>query len=259
MFLFYLKRIIKSPVFWGCIMTQTILMVLGCYEDLNAAAANQLPVFYCFEVTNTIGISHVLLPAIVVIPFLFFFVDELEKGALYYSLIRSKKTTCYIGQILAAVLSSMMVTSLATILFSLICMLYGAGWQITDSQIQVFRGTHYEQMVQERFGLVYLIHVFVFVLYSVPWVLIGMVLSLFTKHRYLILIGPFILFMAANYLTELAGISWLRPGDTLLKGNTRSLAGGGLYFALTYHLTLSIALSICYLTVSKRRFHHEGI
>ena len=260
MFLFYLKRIIKSPVFWGGIILLTVLMVIGCYEDLGAASRNNIPVLYCLWVTNSIGISHVLVPAVVVIPFLFFFVDELEKGSLYYQLIRSRKTGCYLGQLGASVVSAMLLTILSVICFSLICMLYGAGWQANESLIQGYSGTYYEEMIQSQPWLVYLINVFVFVLYSTPWVLMGMVISLFTKHRYLILIGPLMIFMAMNYLTELAGLPWLGPDQTLLKGlDARNLAGGGIYYALSYHLILDVALSLCYLILSRRKYKHEGV
>lgn len=259
MFWFYLKRVLKSPVFFGCVILLTVLMVIGCYEDLGAAANNNIPVYYCFWVTNSIGISHVLVPAVVVIPFLFFFVDELDKGSLYYQLIRSKKTVCFLGQLGAAAASAMLTAALSVISFSLFCMLCGAGWQANDSLIQGYAGTFYEEMIQNRLWLAYLIGVFVFVLYATPWVLIGMVLSLFTKHRYLILIGPFMIFMAANYLTELAGLLWLGPDQTLLKGSARNLAGGGIYYALAYHLILDAALSLCYLIGARRKFQHEGI
>lgn len=261
MFLFYLRRMAKSPVFWGCIVLLSGLMVIGCYEDLGAAgnADNDISVMYCFWVTNSIGISHVLVPAVVVVPFLFFFVDELGKGSLYYQLIRSRKATYYLGQLGAALLSAMLIAVLSTILFSLICMLYGAGWQANDSLIQRYSGSCFEETIQRRPWVVYQVNVLAFVLYSTPWVLMGMVLSLFTKHRYLILIGPFIIFMAMNYLTELAGLYWLGPGWTLLKGAACNLSGGGIYYALAYHLTLDMALSLCYLIGSGRKFRYEGI
>ena len=256
---FYLKRTLKNPVFMICTALLTILMLIGCYEDLGAASANVIPVFYCFQVTNSIGISHVLLPAVVVIPFFSFFIEEVEKGALYYQLIRGNKKCCYLGQIGAAALSSMMVTLLATVLFSVVCMLFGAGWQINDTLIQGFSDTYYKELIQDRSYLVFIIHVLAFVLYSMPWVLIGMVISLFTKNRYLILIGPFIIFMAWSYLTELAGLMILNPGYTLLKGTVRIWVGGGIFYTIGYYLVVCVTLALWYLIVSYRRFHHEGL
>lgn len=256
---FYLKRIIQSPIFWVSVIALAVLMVIGCVEDLGAASQNLITILYCFQITNSIGISHVLLPAVVVIPFLFFYVDELEKGAMYYQLIRGGKDRSYRGQISAALLSAALITLLAVFLFFFVCVILGAKWQANDSLIMSFSNTYYEEMIQNKIYLVYIIYVLVFVCYSTPWTLMGVVISLFTKNRYLILIGPFIIFMAVSYLTELSGMLVLHPGYTLLKGITRTWGGGGLYYAIGYHFFLNTILSIWYLIMCRRRFRCEGI
>lgn len=92
--MYYLKRILKSPVFGMCIILLVSVMLIGCYGDLEAARENHSSVLYLFIVTNSVGIAHVLVPVITVVPFLFFYVEEMEKKSVYYRIIRmeSKKS-----------------------------------------------------------------------------------------------------------------------------------------------------------------------
>lgn len=259
MFFYYLKRIVKSPAFGGGILLLTLLLVMGCYEDLTGARANHLSVLYCFIITNTVGISHVLLPVLVPVPFLFIYAEELNEKLLYYQYIRSNTAAVYRGRLLAAIVSPALVCLISVVLFTGICIAYGAGWEAEDSMIQFFRNAAFANTVQERLWLVYGVYGLAFLLYSLPWTLIGLVASLFCKNKYIIFAASFIIFISFSYITQLLGLYWLDPGMTLLKGMVRSMAGGGIYYAFTYHMSFIAVLSLIYYIVSKRKFYYEGI
>lgn len=259
MFRYYGKRIFTSPVFAVCAVLQAAVMVIGCYVDLLAARHNVVSVLYCFVITNAIGISHVLIPVVAAVPFLFFYVEELEKKAVYYQLIRSSRRERLFGQLGAALLSAVAMTAAAVLLFTGVCLLFGAGWEANLSMKMYFENTYFEQMVLKNTVSVYLIHVLALLAYSAPWVLCGMIASLFSKNKYVILATPFIFFMALSYFTELLACFELNPGTTLLKGMALSFAGGGIYYNLLYHTVLILLLCGAYGIVSGRRFRHEGI
>ena len=259
MFIYDMKRIINSAAFWGSVFVLVAVMFLGCFEDLEAARANHLSVMYLFFVTTTVGITHVLIPAITIVPFMFCYLDEMQKGAIYYPLMRSSKKTYFSGIIFSALLSSAAVVLVSLILFTLICLAFGAGWEANASVIQFFKGDYFENMLEDSLGFVYIVHGIALILFSMPWAVVGIVISLFTTQKYLIVAGPFVFFMLFSYFTELLGVFWLNPGWTLLKGSVRTRIGGGIFHAFAYQLIFIIFLLLIYCLVWKRKLRYEGI
>ena len=232
--LFYIKRILSSPVFWFCSLLLIFVMILGCYEDLACAEQEKLPVLYFLITTNAVGITHVLVPVICTVPFLFYYVDELEKRTVYYQMIRMKKKRKYIGgQILAALITPCLVAFVSVIAFTLICLLFGAGFQSVDMIGEYFENSLFGEMIKDGSLLgVYMIHVAAFLLYSLPWVLVGIAVSYISKNRYVIIASPFIFDMVISYVTEMLSYDILGPDSTLLKGNVIYLFGGGIFYAI---------------------------
>ena len=260
MFGTYLKRVLKSPVFILCVIVTVVVMVMGCYTDLSVSKNNVTPVLYCIIITHTFGISHMLIPILTVMPFLFFYVEEIEKKVVYYQLIRSNKKAYYMGQILTALISAGLVACLSMVIFTFVCMIYGAGWQVDNSIKEYFIGTFFEKMINNGNVIaVYLIHCLAILCFSLPWTLVSMVVSLYSKNRFVIISSSFISYMAISYLTQMASLEKLDPGLTLLKGKMKSEPGGGIYHTLLYHFILISVLSAIYFIVSKRRFTNEGI
>ena len=267
MFRYYIRRILASPVYIGCVLLLLAVMLFGCAFELGVARESTISVLTCFRVSNSVGVSHVLIPMITALPFLFFFVDELEKKAVYYQLMRTNWRSCYGGRIGAALVSSMAVTALSLFLFTLICMAFGAGWKTSGVLEAAFEETFFEESLKKNTGLTYLVCCIALILYSAPWIVSGMVVSVFSKNRYLILALPGLFYLALSYLIQSLYMYWqwplfiwLNPGHTLLKRrDILALPGGGIFYTLCYHAILSILLIVVYWTESKRRIRREGL
>jgi len=247
-------------VFWGAVILLAGSMVLGAYPDLKMAQDNSISVLYCYLVTSSVGISHVLIPIVSIIPFTYFYVDELDKKAVYYSLIRCNKKTYYRSNVLTAIISSVLLVTLAVLIFVMICLAFGANTQ-TDSVLEgYYSGTFFQSWIEQGLSMrILLIHICAFVMFSIPWSLLSLVTSILSKNKYIIIASPFILFMAVSYATEMSSADLLNPGLMLLKGSMLKMSYGGLFYAIGYHTIVISLLSLFYYYMSKRRFLHEGL
>lgn len=255
-----MKKILKSGVFWGSVTLFVIIMVVGVYTDLLAAKGNQISVIYFYLVTNSVGIAHVLVPIITIIPFTFFYVEELDKKAVYYKLIRCSKKNYYVSNIVTSILSSVLVSVIALTVFFIICIVFGANFS-ADSVIEVYyEGTYFEAWIEnEQIILLVVVNVIMFLLFSIPWGLLSLAVSVLSKNKYIIIASPFIIFMGGSCIAEMMSLSMLHPGLMLLKGAILKMPYGGIFYATGYHMVFSFLFSVFYYVMSKRRFVHEGI
>jgi len=255
-----LKKIVCSAVFWGTVILLAGSMVLGAYSDLQNARNNSMSVLYCYLVTNSVGISHVLVPIVTIVPFTFFYVDELDKKAVYYSLIRCSKRKYYLANVLTAIISAVLVSSLAILIFVIVCLGFGANLQVDNMMVEYYSGTFFQTWIEsEMLVRILLIHICSFVIFSIPWPLLSLAVSILSKNKYVIIASPFILFMAASYVTEMSSADMLNPGLMLLKGSMLKKSYGGLFYAISYHVIFSLFFAFFYYCMSKRRFLHEGL
>ena len=256
-----MKRLLGSRVFWGTVVLFAAIMVAGAYEDLPDARANDISVLLLYDVTTSIGIVHALIAIVPIIPFAFFYVEELEKKAVYYNLVRCSKRSYYWSNIAAAVLSSALVAVFALLLFVLVCVAFGAGIE-TNSALR----NHYEISVfvewleDGRLIYVMLIRFLAFVAYASPWGLLCLLISIFSKNKYVIVAFPFIFNFAISYLLQSSPLSRFNPDLTLLKGKfVLGMPYGGIFYALGYHAVFITLFSVCYYVLSRRRYRHGGI
>lgn len=256
-----MKRLLGSRVFWIAVVMYAAIMAAGVYGDMEHAGANSTSVLYLFVVTSSLGIAHVLVSIVPIIPFAFFYVEELDKKAVYYHLIRSSKRSYYCSNIAAAFLSSVLVTVFALLLFILVCMVFGASlFACGDSMMSYFEGTVYAQWLENGRAIpVLLIKLLAFVAYASPWGLLCLVISIYSKNKYVIVAFPFICSIAVSYLLQISPLSILDPGLTLLKGSILKMPSGGIFYALGYHLVWITVSSVFYYVMSRRRFRREGI
>lgn len=254
-----MKRLLGSGVFWGTVVLFAVIMIAGVYGDLIIARGNSMSVLYMFVVTTAIGIAHVLVAIITIIPFAFFYVEELEKKAVYYNLIRCSKRSYYLSNIATAFFSSVLVTVFALLLFVLVCLAFGAGFD-PSRMIYYYEGTVYAPWMEDGHIIpVLLIEFLSFVAYSSPWGLLCLVISIFSKNKYVIIAFPFILHIAVSYGLQSSPLSILDPGLTLLKGSVLRMPCGGIFYALGYHGVWIAVFSVFYYVMSRRRYRHEGI
>lgn len=256
-----MKKIIIGPVFWGTVLIQAIAMLWGVWPDLQAANDNKISFLYCFQMTNTVGVSSVLMPILTVIPFAFFYVDELDKKTLYFSLIRSSEKRYLVSQIVSALFSGILVSAGAVACFALGCRIMNVSFAIDPSFMQqYFEDTYFECWMSEgKAGAIPLIYVGAFLLYSIPWGLICLITSLISRNKYIVIAAPFLLKTAVSYVTEGSPFELLNPVMTLLKGRAAKMYMGGFLYACVYHGAVILICSALYYGISRRNFGREGI
>ena len=264
MFGYYIRRIFKSPVFVGCVILQAGLMAFSVHADLKvrwdgSSDASLMYFLWLVEYYFPMMLIH----TVAAVPFLFFFVEELETRAIYYQVIRSNRKirSYYIGQAVSALLSSAAVAALSILLYTVCCHLCGAGWKTCDSMQHFFCGTYFEEQIQRSEAPVYFLHALSVVNYVAPWVLFGALASLISKNRYLIFAAPYLVFMFSNYLMQFFNVYQFSPVCTILHENRERMSdfGGGIFYNLIYNTIFSLILVTIYCVISERRFQHEGI
>ena len=257
-----MKRLLSSRVFWGTVVLFAAIMVAGAYEDLPHTRASGRSVLYLYMVTTSVGIAHVLMAIVPIIPFAFFYVEELEKKAVYYNLIRCSKRSYYWSNIAAAVLSSVLVAVFAVLLFALVCVAFGAGLETSDTLMNAYGISPDFRVWLEEGRLIYvlLINLLAFVAYASPWGLLCLLISIFSKNKYVIIAFPFILNIAVSYILQGSPLAQFDPGQTLLKTPIiLRKPYGGIFYALGYHAVFITLFSVCYYVMSRRRYRREGI
>ncbi len=260
MFRVRMKQLLGSGVFWGTVLPFAVIMVAGAYTDLPAARVNSSSVLYLYLVTSTVGIAHVLVPVVTILPFAFFYVEEMEKKAVYYNLIRSSKRAYYGSNIAAAVLSSMLVSAFGLLIFVLVCLGYGAVFGYSDAVLSFFEGSIYgDWLTDGRHVWVLLVKLLAFVVLSAPWGVLCLAVSVFSRNKYVILAAPFLIEWAVSVVLQMLGLWLLDPGMTLLNGPGLRLPFGGIPYSLGYNGALVAILSTFYYVMSKRRYRREGI
>lgn len=264
MFRCYIKRIFLSPIFLGCVILLAGMMLFGVHSDLKLrwSGASDTSLMYFLWLMGY-SFAMMLIHTLASVPFLFFFVEELESKAIYYQVIRSKRKMrdYYIIQGVSALLSSASVIVIALLLFTVCCWACGAGWKTCDSMEHLFRGTYFAEQIQKSEAPVYFLHILSIIMYASPWVLFGLLASLISKNRYLIFAAPYLLFMFSIYIMQFFNIYQFSPVLTILHENRERMSdfGGGIFYNLIYNTLFFSILLIAYCTISERRFRHEGI
>ncbi|MBO5389871.1 MAG: hypothetical protein J6A59_17385 [Lachnospiraceae bacterium] len=256
-----LKRIIKCPVIYVCIIVLTLLMIIGCCEDLSYAKNNNIGVLYCFVLTNSLGVSHVVAPLLVSIPFLYYYVDEIDHKYTYYQIIRANDKVKYYGaQILSAIITVLIVTIVSILCFTILCLLLGATWEPGQTMAYYYEGTFWEKYIVNGNSLfVYMVYCVCFVLYALPWPLVGIMASYILRNRYVIVASPFIAFVFISYITQLLSLERLDPGLTLLKGSVMYMEYGGVIHSVLYNILLTTLFIVIIFVEIKMRYKKRGI
>lgn len=261
MFIYYYKRSVQTPIFAICVLLQTIIMLLGCKEELGFAMNNLIPVLLCYSETISIGIAQLSLPLLSVIPFLYHQVEEIHTGALYFSQVRTTAKKELTGRIGAAALSAMTMAALSLLLFTCVALAMGASWQTNELIANWFENAYYEELLKTSTWQVYLIHGAGYLLFSVPWVLIGTAGSLWIRNKYLVFAFPFVIFEISNFIVDLTNNGWLGFGYIVLLKNlkTRTYFADGLGVACLYTIVFCGVWIVAYVISWKRRWRRDGI
>lgn len=269
MFGYYMRRILKSRIFYICIAISTAILTLGCYQYLLLAKEMEISLIECIDVTmGSGGIYEVIAPALISVPFLLFYTEELGKKFIYYQMLRSDKKRYYGGQLVSALIITCLIIIISLIIFCVICFAHGIIWENVGWFTKFDPSNIKEYFYGDNTWKMTLWFLALTVMFCLPWPIVGMVVSLFTKNKYIVLAAPFIIYMAWNYLTQLIypkwnNILWVSPGSPLLRMGlpwesywTIELT---ILYPIVYHVIFIGGLSLIYLLITRRRFSREGI
>lgn len=273
MYQYYLKRILKSRIFYICILISAIVLIFGAYPVLLIARDTTIhmamPMMECIDVTmGAGGIYGVIAPALMSTTFLLMYTEELEKRAVYYQMLRSNRKGYYRGQILSALSVTCLIIVISLIIFCVVCLLNGVAWGDTGVFTK-FEGSNIEKyFLGDNAWKMTIWFLVLIVMYCLPWPLVGMVVSLITKNRYIILASPFVIYMAWNYITQLIyskwhNVLWISPRQPLLRQGLPWESYWSIeltiLYPIVYHIIFIGGLSFVYMLVTRRRFYREGI
>lgn len=226
------KNLLQSPGLWIATVVLALSLISGVYDEVPYSAHLPNGLLYFFSVTTSVGIAHVVLPAIVAFPAALMYREE-AGGAMYYHLIRSDRKKYISAKLFAGLFAEAVCVAGAVILFVAYCAFYGKA-QIGKA-LYNYQGSVWEAgVIAGRSAPVFAGSIVAFLLYALPWSLVSLVVSTYTRNRYLVMAASFLVCQFLNIAGELIGWRWLRPDSCLLKGATLQLWGGGLSFCVLY-------------------------
>lgn len=248
MILIEIKNIIKNPALYISIFIMWAALYFGIYQERSS------DILYLFENTTTIGIVHLLLPALVVLPYAAICAEEINSNYYRYTVIRSDAKKYISSRILASIISAVLVCLAAEILFIMVFMIFQSGYIGEGIYSEALNGTFYEVFYEKHEYIVPLIcKMYAFSICGIIWSLFALVLSCFTGNKYVVAAGPFLAQTAFSFFSELFGLHLLNPGLLLIKGPIHGLIYGGLIHVTLYQIYGIVILgSIVWIIMSRR-------
>lgn len=272
---FYLKRIMKSRLFLFCLGITVFVLLFGTMNILLVArecAVHNEAISIMESLHATLdfgGFFCVIAPALMSITPLYFFTEDLEKRAVYYQMIRGNRKSYYLGQIVSAMITTSLMIVIGLIVFVCVCTLNGVSWEHNGYWIYLFEGTNTEAYYYgAESWKITLWHLIVTVFYCLPWSLLGMVVSLITKNRYVVMASPFVIFMLWNYISHwltqsIPKLVWVQPTKPLMLTGVLWEENWSItltiVYPVLYHCILIGGLSLVYLLITRRRYLREGL
>ena len=272
---FYLKRILKSKLFYLCLAVTIFVLLFGASQILmraqeragyNEAISILETLFSALELG---GFYSMIAPALMSITFLFFYTEDMEKRTIYYQMLRGSRRKYYSGQITSALMSAGIMIAIALAVLVIVSMIAGVTWEHNGWWTYLFEGTNTEKYYygDDSWKLT-LWHLVLVVFYSLPWPLVGLIVSLFTKNRYVIMASPFVVFLLWNYIAQYIRINyewfaWFIPTGPMLWIGVPWMPNWSLtltfLYPICYHVVFIGGLSLIYLLITKRRYVREGL
>lgn len=263
MFKYYMIRILTRPVFYICIGCLVAIMLFDVRTDFPHASDSilNLMYFYLFGVN-----AHyvTVVPIATSIPFLLCFVEELNRKTKLYQMVRIQYRSYFNGIFGSAVVSSALVAGLSVTVYLLICKCAGAG--LLTGQ-QVYDETIYSGLMEltQIIGIL-LMSCLGCVCFGMLWPLFGLVLSIFTRNRYVLYAAPFVIFFGWNYMTsyisvEIPIIRYWNPMNLLtyiLIYDSTMTVLKLLIYILLFTVIVTSVLYVVYYGISMRKMIKNG-
>lgn len=275
MLTFYLKRMIKSKLFYICLGATVGILLFGATQIImrgHERAYYNEPISILEALHSTMefgGFYVVVAPALMSVLFLYFYTEDMEKRAIYYQMLRTNRLSYYAGQILSALCSSGLLIVISMLIFCVVCMAAGVVWEHNGHWAEIFMETNIGPYYYGPYSeLLTVWQIVCIVFYSLPWPLVGLLVSLVTKNRYVIMASPFVVFLLWNYMAQFLWkyahwLDWIKPTSCTLILDLPYRDFWTIQLTFLYPILYIIVfvgiVSSIYLGVTKRRYVREGL
>lgn len=190
---------------WGKFIKRidTNISIILVVVSLFSGAMNQLAffskaqtvetAFYFYDSSLFSGITNYIMPVLVAVPISGFLSEELEKG--YYNLVimRTMKIKYVVSKVVVTILSGMYIMTVGSVLFYFILNIMGYPvMQDANSTLYGLYGeTIYYALAEQGKGiLAAALHMFNYVLTTIPWTMIVLAVCLYIRNKYLLMVIP---------------------------------------------------------------------
>lgn len=247
-----IKKILKNPAFYAAVMLMCIAFYFGIYQERSSN------ILYLFEVTTSIGIVHVLMPALVVLPYASTCAEEINSDFYRYVVIRGSAGKYICSRIIASIISAFLVCVAAEMLFVVWLIVFKDGYvgEGLFTNARSMEGTFYQAFCEEgRYIVPLACKMYAFSIAGIIWALFALMLCCFTGNRYVVIAGPFLANTAFSFLMQSLELplGLLDPGLLLIKGPVHGLACGGLIYVTLYQMCGILLLgSIIWMVFGRR-------
>lgn len=237
---YQLKNMIFTPA--------TVISILGLYLFLIVSIYPNPynDVVYNYQYATQLGYGAYFIPIAVVLPVCFYLHHSGKDKDAQFSLIRSGLRSYTSGTVMSAILSGMVVTLSAFILFTISCFLVdspeGPAYFGDGLMQNSYAYENYSRFLAHPVQL-YLIMGAIYTLNGAMWPVISLLCFSFTANQYVVVAIPFILRIVLGFIGEMTQCYFLDPSQLQLFGGvSASWFGGGVPYMLGY---MGIVILLC--------------
>jgi hypothetical protein len=238
---FQLKNIVLTPATAVGVLGLFLFMLISIYPNPYN------DVVYNYQYATQLGYGSYFIPVAAVLPVCFYLQQFGSQRGTQFSLIRSSLPRYTGSTIFGAVLSGMVVTLSAFILFTFSCCFlvhsaegpaYFGDGLMENSDAEAFYG----RFLAHPFVL-YLIMGAIYTVNGAIWPVISLFCFTLVQNQYIVVAIPLIFKVVVGIFAQLAGLFFLDPSQLQLFGGiAASWYGGGIPYMLLY---MGIVILLC--------------
>lgn len=246
---FELKNIILTPA--------TLIAILGLYLFMMVSIFPNPynDIVYNYQYATQLGYGAYFIPIAVVLPICFFLHHSGREKDAQFALIRSRLSSYTSATVFSAVLSGMVVTMCAFILFTISCFFVhsaeGPAYFGNGLMENSYAFDYYSRFLTHPI-LLYFIMGVIYTINGAMWPVISLLCFSFTTNQYLTVAVPFVLRIVVGFIAEMMEWFFLDPSQLQLFGGvSASWTGGGIPYMVTY---IILVILLCGITWSVRTY-----
>lgn len=229
---FQFRNVVVSPATAVAVVGLYLFMMFSLYPSPSA------DIMYNYHYAVALGYGAIFIPVAVVLPMCFYLHNIGGKRSEQFLMIRSRVSSYIRATALTAIISGMVVTLTAFLLFTITCLIYspegtpyiGLGLYSIESDGNGFYAAFFDHPL-----LLYVLMGAIFTLNGAMWPMVSLLCFSFTTNQYIVVAVPFAAKIAIGYIAGLMNLYYLDPGQLMLFGSVSTeWIGGGIPYAAGY-------------------------